>query len=146
MIIQRYIVHLIRNSIKYLLGKLSYLIAGGLTTIVSLVVYYSCVLTLLSPDIAWQMQIANILSWIVAVTFAYVTNRIFVFKSESKEWKKEAGAFYSSRLLTLFTDMIIMFLLVTLGGGNDKLAKLIVQVMVTVANYILSKIYVFRAR
>ena len=115
-----------------------YLIVGVLTTVVSLAVYYVCVLTFLNPQSALQ------LSWIAAVTFAYITSRIYVFQSKCKDWLQEAAAFYSSRLLTLFMDMAIMFVVVTLCGMNDKLGKLVVQVVVTIANYIFSKLFVFR--
>lgn len=121
-----------------------YLIVGVLTTVVSLAVYYACVLTFLNPQSALQLQIANVLSWIAAVTFAYITSRIYVFQSKRKDWLQEMAAFYSSRLITLFMDMAIMFVMVTLCGVNDKLAKLVVQVVVTVANYIFSKLFVFR--
>ena len=59
---------------------------------------------------------------------------------------QEAAAFYGSRVTTLLLDMFCMFLMVTLMGWNDKVAKLIVQVLVTVANYILSKFLVFRKK
>lgn len=121
-----------------------YLIVGVLTTVISLAVYYACVLTFLNPKSALQLQAANVLSWIAAVTFAYITSRIYVFQSKRKDWLQEATAFYSSRMLTLFMDMAIMFVMVTLCGVNDKLAKLVVQVVVTVANYIFSKLFVFR--
>ena len=121
-----------------------YLIVGVLTTVVSLGVYYVCVLTFLNPQSALQLQAANVLSWIAAVTFAYITSRIYVFQSKRKDWLQEAAAFYSSRLLTLFMDMAIMFVMVTLCGMNDKLGKLVVQVVVTIANYIFSKLFVFR--
>lgn len=120
-----------------------YLIVGVLTTVVSLGVYYACVLTVFDPHSALQLQTANILSWISAVTFAYIMSRIFVFHSKRKDWLQEAVAFYSSRLITLFMDMAIMFIMVTVSGQNDKLAKLVVQVVVTVANYIFSKLFVF---
>ena len=121
-----------------------YLIVGVLTTVVSLGVYYVCVLTFLNPQSALQLQAANVLSWIAAVTFAYITSRIYVFQSKCKDWLQEAAAFYSSRLLTLCMDMAIMFVVVTLCGMNDKLGKLVVQVVVTIANYIFSKLFVFR--
>lgn len=121
-----------------------YLIVGGLTTVVSLSSYYIFVLTILNPDSALQLQVANILSWIVAVTFAYVTNRIFVFRSERKDLLHEAAAFYSSRVVTLLLDMIIMFFMVTLLHFNDKITKLVVQVVVTIGNYVLSKLFVFK--
>ena len=122
---------------------IKYLIVGVMTTVVSLAIYYGCVFTFLDPQIAWQLQAANILSWIGAVTFAYVMSRKFVFKSMREDWLNEASAFYSSRLATLVMDMAIMFVMVTFFGGNDKIAELVVQVVVTIANYILSKAFVF---
>lgn len=123
---------------------LLYLIVGVLTTIVSLGTYYGCVLTFLDPIDPFQLQLANIIAWVVAVTFAYVTNRIFVFKSKIPDWRKEALSFYSSRIVTLFLDMLIMFIMVTLLHLNDKVAKLVVQVVVTIGNYVLSKWFVFK--
>ena len=123
---------------------INYLIVGGLTTVVSLAVYYGSVLTFLNPRDALQLQAANILSWICAVAFAYITNRIFVFESKSQAVVREASAFFASRLGTLLMDMAVMFITVTCLGMSDKIAKLIVQVLVTVANYILSKFLVFR--
>ena len=67
-----------------------------------------------------------------------------MFQSKQENILREMAAFYSSRLLTLFMDMAIMFIMVTLCRVNDKLAKLVVQVVVTVANYVFSKIFVFR--
>ena len=121
-----------------------YLIVGILTTVVSLGTYYGCVFTFLNPENALQLQLANLLSWIIAVTFAYAMSRIYVFQSKQENILREMAAFYSSRLLTLFMDMAIMFIMVTLCRVNDKLAKLVVQVVVTVANYVFSKIFVFR--
>ena len=91
-----------------------YLIVGILTTIVSLGTYYGCVFTFLNPENALQLQLANILSWIIAVTFAYAMSRIYVFQSKQENILREMAAFYSSRLLTLFMDMAIMFIMVTL--------------------------------
>lgn len=124
----------------------NYLIVGCLTTVVSLGVYYGCVLTFLNPEKALQLQAANVLSWIAAVTFAYFTNRSFVFQSKNENKLKEAAAFYGSRATTLLLDMACMFLMVTLAGWNDKIAKIIVQVLVTVGNYVLSKFLVFRKK
>lgn len=123
---------------------INYLIVGGLTTIVSLATYYLLVLTILDPNKAVQLQIANIISWIAAVTFAYFTNRKYVFESKNKRVLNEAFSFYLSRLSTLLMDMAIMYVGVTLLDGNDKIWKLIVQVVVTIMNYILSKFMVFK--
>ena len=122
----------------------NYLIVGGLTTVVSLSVYYLSVLTFLDPRNPVQLQTANVLSWICAVTFAYFTNRIFVFESKNPNIAKEAAAFFASRLGSLLMDMAMMFAMVTVMGMSDKIAKMIVQVAVTIANYVLSKLFVFR--
>ena len=138
------------NIIKSLIKKfctkefIFYLIFGVLTTIVSLSVYYFCVLTFLNPNNAFQLQIADILSWILAVAFAYVTNRKFVFESKDPNKLKELIKFVTARLLTLFLDMLVMFILVTLLHFNDKISKLISQVIITISNYIFSKIFVFK--
>ena len=136
------------NQLKDLYSRykelINYLIMGVLTTVVSLASYYFCVFTILDPKDAVQLQIANIISWILSVTFAYLTNRRFVLESHNKNIAKEASAFYVSRVGTLLMDMLIMFVSVTMIGINDKIAKLIVQVIVVVANYILSKFFVFQ--
>ena len=124
----------------------NYLIVGVLTTAVSLVVYYGLTLTVLDPEKAVQLQAANVISWIAAVVFAYFTNRRFVFESRSQNMLKEAAAFFAARLSTLVLDMALMFLLVTLLKCNDKIAKLVVQAAVIVANYVLSKFLVFKKK
>ncbi len=125
---------------------INYLIFGVLTTIVSLVTYYTLVFTILNPNKALELQLANILSWIISVIFAYITNRIYVFKSKNKNIKKEFINFCGSRIITLLLDMFIMFFFVTLLHLNDKIFKLISQVLVVIGNYIISKIFVFRKK
>lgn len=136
------------NNIKELYLKykeiINYLIFGVLTTVVSLATYYICVYTFLNPDNSLQLQVANIVSWIAGVTFAYITNRKFVFESEEQEKLKEAGKFVTSRIATLLIDMLIMFIGVTILKLNDKIIKLISQIIVIIANYLLSKMLVFR--
>lgn len=122
---------------------INYLIVGFLTTVLSLSIYYISVLTILDPNISIQLQIANILSWIGGVIFAYVTNRKVVFKSVDKNVKKEASKFLGARLLTLFFDMLFMFLTVTLFKFNDKIMKIISNIIVIVLNYLFSKMFVF---
>ena len=99
---------------------INYLIFGVLTTIVSLLVYYGLTLTILNPEKALELQIANVISWIAAVTFAYFTNRKWVFENKDKANLKEASKFYLSRVSTLLIDMGLMFIFVVLGiiGGG----------------------------
>lgn len=122
----------------------NYLVFGVLTTVVALAVYYISVFTFLNPDNAVQLQIANILSWIAGVTFAYFTNRRFVFESNEKNKVKEAGKFVLARVTTLIMDMLIMMLGVTVFHINDKIVKLFSQVVIIVSNYVFSKLFVFK--
>ena len=125
---------------------INYLIFGVLATVVSLAVYYGLTLTILYPNKAIELQIANILSWVSACTFAYFTNRKWVFENKEKASLAEAGKFYLARVSTLLIDMGLMFIFVTKLGVNDKIMKLIVQVIVIVLNYIFSKFIVFKEK
>ena len=124
----------------------NYLIVGILTTVVSLGVYFGCKFVFCDSQNAVQLQVSNIVSWIAAVTFAYYANRKYVFKSKDKNVLKEMIIFYESRLVTLFADMVCMFVMVTIIGINDIIAKAVVQVIVTVGNYVSSKILVFKEK
>ncbi len=125
---------------------INYLIVGVLTTVVTLAIYYISVNTFLNPEDSIQLQIANIISWIAGVIFAYFTNRKYVFESKEENKLKEASKFVVSRIATLLMDMIIMWLGVTILHRNDKIMKLISQVVVIVANYLFSKIFVFKKK
>ena len=125
---------------------INYLIVGVLTTVVSLATYFICTSIFLDPNNKIELQIANIISWIFAVAFAYFTNRVFVFKSKEKNMLKEASTFVVSRILSLFMDMFTMFIIVSVLHLNDKIGKLVSQVIVTIANYILSKLFVFKTK
>ncbi len=122
---------------------INYLIIGGLTTIVSLSIYYLLVLTVLNPENALELQFANVISWVFAVIFAYYTNRKYVFESKNKS-SKEMIKFFLSRVTTLIIDMVLMYLLVSLLHFNDKIIKIIVQIIIIILNYLLSKFIVFK--
>lgn len=134
------------NLYKKYQEMINYLIVGVLTTLVSLAIYYALVLTILNPTNSLELQLANIFSWLGAVFFAYITNRKYVFKSQNKEKKKEFVNFVSSRIATLLLDMAIMYLGVSMLKGNDKILKIISQIIIIIANYILSKLFVFRKK
>lgn len=122
---------------------INYVIVGGFTTVVSLLSYYICVLTILDPNDAVQLQIANIISWICAVSFAYITNRKYVFESNNNKLT-EFIKFVGARVSTLLIDMASMGLFVSVIGMNDKWAKILVQFIVFALNYIFSKFFVFK--
>ena len=123
---------------------INYLFFGVLTTVVSLAVYYILTIIFLNPDNPVALQIANIISWCVGVAVAYITNRKYVFESKNKKIVKEVGSFVGARIITLVMDMVIMFVGVSIFKKNDKVLKVIAQVVVIVSNYIFSKILVFK--
>ena len=77
----------------------NYLVVGGLTTVVSLGTYFICTTIFLDPSDSLELQMANIISWVIAVGFAYVTNRIYVFKSKEKNYLKEVSSFVFSKII-----------------------------------------------
>lgn len=123
---------------------INYVIVGGLTTFVSMILFYGSTWTFLDGEDAFQLQVANVLSWTGAVVFSYFANRIFVFESKKKNILKEFIAFISSRLLTLLLDMGIMWLLSTFLGINYNISKIVAMVLVTIGNYVIGKFIVFR--
>ena len=123
---------------------INYIIIGGLTTLVSLLVYYGLTYTIFNANNPLELQITNVISWIISVTFAYFANRIYVFKKKNKANIKEASQFFLSRVSTLLIDMFLMYLLVSKLHFNDKIIKIIVQIIVIILNYILSKLFVFK--
>ena len=125
---------------------LNYLVFGVLTTVVSIATYLLFANTFLSAKTDLDIQIANVLSWICAVTFAYVTNRKFVFKSKSKgkEIAKEASNFFIARISSLIVDMALMYILYSIMHIDDTISKLVVQIVVVILNCVLSKIFIFK--
>lgn len=123
---------------------INYLIFGVLTTAINLITYFLLTITLLDVTNAIELQIANIIAWIIAVIFAYVTNRKYVFESKNKNKKKEITNFLMARVTTLLIDMVLMYFGVNIMKWNDKIMKIISQITVIVSNYILSKLFVFK--
>lgn len=127
---------------------INYLVIGGLTTLVNLVVKYALLFTVLKAENPVQLQIAVIVSWIIACLFAYITNRKIVFKSKSEKIIKEFVSFVTARLITLGMEMLIMYIFVTVLRLNSNLWvvvwSIVAQVVVVVANYVFSKLFIFK--
>lgn len=116
-----------------------YLIFGVLTTAVNIVVYY-----IIADMLLVNYLIANIVAWFLSVLFAYITNRKYVFESKVDNIIKEMVSFFSARLATGALDMVFMYVTVQLHILPDFIAKIISNIFVIVANYILSKLVVFK--
>lgn len=123
----------------------NYLVVGVLTTIVSWAAYGLCKLVM-DVNNALMMQIAVVVRWVAGVVFGYFTNRRFVFKSKNPNMLQEAIGFAGSRVVTLFLDMFVMWLLPSVFHVNDWIATFVSAVLVTVMNYIFSKFIVFRKK
>ena len=144
---------LIKNLWKKFVTKetISYLVFGVLTTVVSLVSYKIATILLTGggePDII-QVQLSTVISWVLAVAFAYITNKLFVFGSKSFETKlllKEISAFVGARILSLLYEMIWMYVTVKLLNMNDFLCKFIAQFVIVVLNYLFSKLFIFKKK
>ena len=135
---------MIKNMLQKYEEIIKYLFFGVITTIASLIVYYFLVLTILDPSKSLELQIANVLSWTVGVLVAFFTNRKYVYKKKNKNKKKEFISFVLSRIFTLILDMVVMGVGVSILRKNDKIIKIISQIIVIVMNYILSKIIIFK--
>lgn len=118
---------------------ISYLIFGVLTTVVNIVVYY-----VFNTWLQVNYLVSNAIAWIASVLFAYITNRKYVFGSKNTSMINELVKFIGARLSTGIMDMILMWLLVDILSMNSMVSKIVVNVLVIVLNYVLSKVFVFK--
>ena len=119
-----------------------YVVFGALTTAVCFVSYYAC-----NTMLGIHYLASNIVSWILAVLFAYITNKLFVFESKGlskKELAREFFAFIAARLVSLGMEELGLWLTIGALHWNENLAKLIMQVVVVIANYVFSKLFIFK--
>lgn len=121
---------------------INYLIFGFLAFVLNYILYF-----IFADAIAMHYMVATGVSWVLTVVFAYWTNRNFVFKSQNKEKAsvlKEFVSFIGARVATEVLELVLMYVMVDLCSINDKISKLVCQVLVILANYVLSKIWIFK--
>lgn len=121
-----------------------YLIFGALATIVNIAVY-SASFYVTHIDNA----ISNIIAWVVAAVFAYMTNKFFVFASKvdtKKALIREITSFFSCRLFTLVVDEIIMIISVDKLGLSPFIMKVVANIVVIILNFVLSKLVIFKKK
>jgi putative flippase GtrA len=124
-----------------------YLIVGVLTTILSWVTCWIFKAMGLNSDIEWQNAIINTMGWVTGVLFGYATNRKYVFKSTNPEITKEFLQFAGARISTLILDIVTMAVTVNLLQMDFWISKIFVSsVLVTIANYVFSKLFVFKKK
>ena len=147
------------NKIKELFQKyktvIAYLFFGVCTTVVNWIAYIAFMFLLgnFIADSNVNIIISNVIAWIFAVIFAFITNKLWVFDSKSFEKKKlfyEIWTFVSARLVTLLIETGILYLAALIFGSDNNIVniiwKIITSVIVVVLNYIFSKLIIFRKK
>ena len=126
------------NKVKEILW---YGFFGVLTTLVNIISFY------LLDKTGMNVYINNFIAWFLSVLFAFITNKLFVFNSKSLDKKvimKEILSFFFFRILSLGIDMAGMYVCISLMKLGKMLSKILMNVIVIVANYIFSKIFIFK--
>ena len=118
---------------------LFYVIFGVLTTLVNIAVYL-----LFTKVFGVNYLISNIVAWVLSVLFAYFTNRIWVFESTSSNIINEISFFFGGRLFSGVVDTALMYLFIDILLVGDFISKIIIQVIVVILNYLISKLIVFK--
>lgn len=121
-----------------------YLFIGGCTTLVNLATF-----AVFCDMLDMNVTLGNVLSIIIAILFAYVSNKIFVFSSKTeglKEMFSELCRFVGGRLSTMAIEVGGVYLIYNMMGYPKMAAKLITQILVIIGNYFISKFFVFRNR
>ncbi len=135
-------------SLKELKDKykdvIPYLFFGVCTTAVNVISYWVCVHML-----ACSTMVGTVIAWLLAVLFAYVTNRKWVFYSEAcgiVAIAREMGSFFGCRLATGIVDWGCMYVFVNRLSWNDMFVKFAANVLVIILNYVASKLVIFKRR
>lgn len=121
-----------------------YIFFGALTTLVSLASFGICYYTFHINEFA-----SNTISWILAVAFAFFTNRIWVFNAKTdntKQFLYQLISFYAGRLFSFGVEMLMIYIFITRLAFNAMLIKILANVIILILNYIISKLIVFRKK
>ena len=127
---------------KDLYRIMNYIIIGGFTTLVNIIVYW-----LFADLLGLDYRIATTVAWIASVLFAYITNKKYVFESRTSRISElvfEMFSFFGFRLLSFFMDLVTMIILVSGIDMNGVWAKIWSNLIVLIANYIFSKYFIFK--
>lgn len=134
------------NLIKklYYNETMRYLFIGGCTTLVNIIAF-----AIFCDILGMNVTLGNVLSIILSILFAYVTNKLFVFSSKTsgvREMFSEFCRFVGGRLSTMAIEVGGVYLIYNIMGYPKMAAKLITQVLVIIGNYFISKFFVFRGQ
>lgn len=116
-----------------------YVIFGFFTTMINLIVYF-----LFARVLHVNYLFSNVMAWVLSVLFSYVTNRIWVFESENTNVITECLLFFGSRFFAGTVDTGLLFIFIDVLAINDMISKIVIQVIVIVLNYVMSKFIIFK--
>jgi len=119
-----------------------YLIFGALSTVINIVVFAIC-----TKMANLSTAVSNTIAWIVAVLFAYVTNKIYVFNSKTtgvKNLVREILSFFGARIATLVLETAFLWVVIDKLGFNEIFMKIISNIIVIILNFVFSKIFIFK--
>ena len=119
-----------------------YLVFGALSTVINIFVFAIC-----AKGLNFSTTLSNVIAWIVAVLFAYITNKLYVFDSKTsrlKELGKEIISFFSARIATLVIETVFLWIVIDKLGFNEILMKIVSNIIVIILNYIFSKVFIFK--
>lgn len=135
---------LIKKLMKKYRSFIAYAVFGVMTTVVNIAVFHFCY-----ENAELNNMFSNVLAWVAAVVFAYLTNKVWVFDSHSWAWedlKREISAFVGCRVATLLVDLAIMYVSVDMMHFPATLMKVLSNVIVIILNYVFSKLIIFKKK
>lgn len=121
---------------------LMYLVMGGITTLINIVSFWLC-----NSLLGINYSVATIIAWVFSVMFAYVSNKMYVFESKNTSGAvliREVLSFVGFRILSLLMDLLVMYICVSLLKVHPLIAKILANVVVLIANYVFSKVFIFK--
>lgn len=133
---------IIKQYFKKYKEPILYVVFGGLTTLVNMISYFLETRLFSIDEIT-----ATVISWVLSVAFAYITNKIWVFESKRSDFGylcREVASFFGCRLFSGALDVGMMYLFVTIFGFPDIFIKIMSNIVVVVLNYIFSKLFIFQ--
>lgn len=125
---------------KYKEGLL-YLFFGACSTFINIFTFFIC------RQFKLSIYVSNIIAWIVAVIFAFITNKLIVFGSKNMDKKvviKETVGFFIARIISLGIDMGLIHLMIDVMKIHEIISKVISNIVVIIVNYLFSKLFIFK--
>lgn len=143
-------IELVKTMYRKYEEAVNYLFFGFLAFLVNMIAYAAAAKVLgADNEKVMLVLIATSFAWIVAVLFAYWTNRTFVFKSKITDKagvSKEFLTFVGARVVTGVMELAIMYIMVDIADIDDMIAKFVCNIIVIVSNYVFSKLWVFKKK